>query len=380
MDLSVGCDCEVPFSQLVEAIGHRMDYFEFAFPPVSGMSAVMELLARKGLRPSYLRGEVARFNMEKRALQVKAGVDVFSIRVIPDRWTYTSSLEEVRRPYLFVDFVTGDMSLEDFDVRFGSVEYLDKDTSGESVIRIDRKVNYDYDEVIHHYQPELPLERNLRECNGTPATVDIQMDIVSLVHDEEVKLAPFLLVEVLRAERLGEDSAACEVVGKGDGGFIRWFLAVLTAQRMGPFRAPVFGFSDGKVLFENTPDFFRLRKGEREVFQLYVMQAPGYSYEFKVGVPFTYKGTEYVRWLPETFTVAMIEGPTRVIEVSGEDEPLREVHRTMTEHRSLDYVLDALNRGENKLKRIHGFETYWAGKKCDLTRRPRETLMQHRRH
>lgn len=242
-------------------------------------------------------------------------------------------------------------------------QHLRKLRSAKDVLRIVPQVHYDYDHVVFHYDRGVPREVNLRRENASSVSVDIELDIVSLADDEEVKLPPFILVNQLSAEKLKPEAVGFEVLERGGGGSNRLFMVALSPTRSSVFRAPIADVKQREVEFENAFDFFRLSKGEREVFELYVMQVPGYRYQFRVGIPYVYKRKTGVRWLPEEFHLAMIDGPTKVFEWwENGDVSIKEVHREMSQHLPRDWVVDALKRGEEALAPVHGFEEYWSGK------------------
>lgn len=118
IDLRVGNECEVSFADMVDAISHRMDYFEFVFPYAEAIGTIIERFMTKGLQPSYLRSSVARFKMKERTLQVEAGTEALAIRVTPDRFSYRPHLKEITKPDLFLSLVMTDMSLEAFEGSF----------------------------------------------------------------------------------------------------------------------------------------------------------------------------------------------------------------------------------------------------------------------
>lgn len=117
MDLSVGNECAVSFAEMIEAISHSMDYFEFVFACSQAISTIIERFAARGLRPTYFRGSVVRFKMKGRTLQVEGGTGVLAIRVIRDRFSYSAPLKDITRAHLFLSLMTTDMSLEDFEAR-----------------------------------------------------------------------------------------------------------------------------------------------------------------------------------------------------------------------------------------------------------------------
>jgi hypothetical protein len=161
----------------------------------------------------------------------------------------------------------------------------------------------------------------------------LQMDVVSQVKDETLKVAPYLLVKTtditpLRkpVDFIGEATGAC------GGGSYDQFFATLAPNREKVFGAPQApGWEDFVKTWRQSDketkqlekavkagylpehllkagrvpaDYFTLKPtGEREVFQIAFNTNPGYLYRFRVGVQYSYSGDEDVIWTDKEFEV-----------------------------------------------------------------------------
>ncbi|MHC4179758.1 MAG: hypothetical protein ACYSWU_19795, partial [Planctomycetota bacterium] len=77
------------------------------------MTTILETFRRKKLKPTYFRSQVVRFEMEQRTLRIETTPGTLVIRSM-----YGSSREDAKRPKVFFDFATTDMSVRDFEAHF----------------------------------------------------------------------------------------------------------------------------------------------------------------------------------------------------------------------------------------------------------------------
>ena len=75
-----------------------------------------------------------------------------------------------------------------------------------------------------------------------------------------------------------------------------------------PDRAKIFGAPQEATTFgQHDFDYFTLQPAEREVFELDIGILPGYYYHYRVGVLYSYKGNEDVKWIDRKFVAARPE-------------------------------------------------------------------------
>ncbi|KPL83036.1 hypothetical protein [Herpetosiphon geysericola] len=147
----------------------------------------------------------------------------------------------------------------------------------------------------------------------------INIDIVGKSDDGWVKLAPYLVLDVIaNNERnvTGIDNSFDLHGGIAD--YPDEFFAYLDEKAMGIMAAPLYpGFSasaDSEKTKQsdelNRVGYFSLAKSELEVFSLSVHAFYNREITFKVGVVYSYKGKQNIHWIPEEFTV---EGTTTTL-------------------------------------------------------------------
>jgi hypothetical protein len=139
----------------------------------------------------------------------------------------------------------------------------------------------------------------------------INIDVVSQVDDEWITLAPYLVVQITDTKPVPETADFLSPYGGGGGGYTDAFTAALSPDRDEIFGAPqVRATMSADELQAYSPnqkpfDYFMLRPGEREVFELNVSTMPGYYYYYRVGVLYYYKGSEGVKWIDRKFVAAL---------------------------------------------------------------------------
>lgn len=186
-------------------------------------------------------------------------------------------------------------------------------------IRIDYEDNEqrgEFDGVIEDFDPNTSLgyyNDNDLIAYSSPVT---NIDVVSQVGDEWIKLAPYLVVAITEIEPLPETVDYVVRPGKGGGGSVDFFVATLSPERDEIIGAPQVGALQtdasalqtdaSKAASQQEPsDYFYLQPGEREVFTLTIGTVPGYRYHYRVGVPYSYNGTESVKWIDRKFVAAL---------------------------------------------------------------------------
>lgn len=140
----------------------------------------------------------------------------------------------------------------------------------------------------------------------------LQMDIVSQVKDETLKVAPYLLIKTTDIKPLRKPGDYIEDnAGPCASGITEQFVGTLA-----PNREKVFGVPQDPNLWvprspelygiEKVPaDYFTLAPGERDVFDIaLIATSPGFLYRFKAGVQYSYRGNEEVIWTDKEFEAA----------------------------------------------------------------------------
>lgn len=168
--------------------------------------------------------------------------------------------------------------------------------------------------VIRNFDPSKNLNYYKNSDLIAYSSPIIKMDVVSQVHDEWVKLEPYLIVEMTDVKPIPETVDYLGLCGDGgSAGSIDFFTATLSPNRDETFRAPqVLALqtdAQGAPSQQKPVPHFVLEPGEIETFQLTLNMVAGYYYHYRVGVPYSYKGTEDVKWIDRKFVAA---SPTKV--------------------------------------------------------------------
>lgn len=163
-------------------------------------------------------------------------------------------------------------------------------------------IKYNPDENIDYYNKDVFMENDLKNVNYSAPLIII--DVTSKSNDEDIKLAPYLVIKVISMEPLEELYTVDTNTGCGVGDVPDTFSAILS-----PKQGTISGAPNSK--FEH----FLLKSGEKEVFHVYPHHEPGYTYIFKVGVIYTFNGEENITYTDETFTVI---SPNKVIPIDRE--------------------------------------------------------------
>lgn len=140
----------------------------------------------------------------------------------------------------------------------------------------------------------------------------INLDVVAQGKDEEIKLAPYAVIENLEIKPISDSEQYARDVntGCGVGSTPEMFMTVLSPKQRKYFGAPHVGAydpgsQDVSKLEKDKQSFgyFKLKKGEKDSFVVYIHHEPGYVYRFRVGVIYTYKGGQYTKWIDQEFVV-----------------------------------------------------------------------------
>jgi hypothetical protein len=143
----------------------------------------------------------------------------------------------------------------------------------------------------------------------------LQLDVVSKVEDETIKVAPYLLIQITDIKSVPKTvDYIREYVGGCGGGSPDQFEAAFS-----PNRDKVFGTPQSPLWREEYPDkaeekpfgYFTLTPGEREVFQIHFRTLPGHYYRFRIGVQYSYEGDESIAWSTKKFVVGAPTKPTK---------------------------------------------------------------------
>jgi competence ComEA-like helix-hairpin-helix protein len=190
-------------------------------------------------------------------------------------------------------------------------------------IRIDYKENMGLGPVgvIQHFDPDKlnkrsddpykNLEYYIKRHSIAYSFPSINVDIVSRVDREWIKLAPYLVVQIRDTKPVPETVDFLSPLGAGGGGNTDAFTATLSPNRDQTFGAPqvraTMSADERKAYSPNQKpfDYFTLRSGEREVFELNINTMPGYYYYYRIGILYSYKGRQSVKWIDKTFVAAL---------------------------------------------------------------------------
>src|SRR5215212_1655052 len=139
----------------------------------------------------------------------------------------------------------------------------------------------------------------------------LQLDVVSQVEDETLKVAPYLLVELTGIEPIPPTVDQVYVIpAPCGGGRPDLFEITLSPDRDKVFAAPqalrrdMLG-KDGRWEEGGPFTYFTLEPGEREVFTAFVRPQVGYYHHFRVGIQYSYRGQEDVYWSDKEFIVGL---------------------------------------------------------------------------
>ena len=122
-----------------------------------------------------------------------------------------------------------------------------------------------------------------------------------------IRLAPFLIIEILRRDRFEEARLYIDTQdGKGGGGNPRYMQSVFLGDSPNRFKASYAGegftsysyFTNGTVLpkTEDIYHSFTLQPGEIEVFDLDFTVEPGYIFDFRVGISYIFEERQKITW------------------------------------------------------------------------------------
>lgn len=178
---------------------------------------------------------------------------------------------------------------------------LPKSMSVEDAIRLEHNYKpYLGSHYVSKINPQKNLEENVKENeDAIPYGSILSLDVISQVQDETIKLAPYLIVEVLDIKPMQESNLI--VTPRGSGNRADIFEAILSPTQEQRFGAPFVGGGRVSPLQAEQIDSFTLENGEREVFELRFEIVPGYRYKFRVAVLYTYKGKQNTKWISENF-------------------------------------------------------------------------------
>ncbi|HEY0769089.1 MAG TPA: hypothetical protein VGD31_02055 [Sphingobacteriaceae bacterium] len=128
---------------------------------------------------------------------------------------------------------------------------------------------------------------------------DIVVDIVGQIN-ESIKIAPYLVVEIMTITPLVKEVDYVYGMGVGGGGWVDHFEGVLSPYRTQIFGTPMVAYTNSGE--ERPVDYFTLAKGERESFGLRLLVFPGYYYKFRIGVLYSLRDKQAIQWIKHEFT------------------------------------------------------------------------------
>jgi hypothetical protein len=183
---------------------------------------------------------------------------------------------------------------------------------GEDPIRADYSyVNYPAEGVvIGRFDPDADAQRYLQEGRVASSYPYLYVEVTSQAEQEGVTLSPYLVVEVTDVRPMPQ-RVNYVVYPAGTGGAqLRHFVATLSPEREEVFYAPQ--WTPDTALKPHPPgyrpevqDTFTLTPGNKEFLLLELTMLPGYYYNFRVGVQYSYKDRQAVDWSEERFAAGV---------------------------------------------------------------------------
>ena len=183
----------------------------------------------------------------------------------------------------------------------------------DDAIRIDYEVTHSTGApagLIEDFDPNKGLSYYDRKHRIAYSYPVINIDVVSEVDDEWIKLAPYLVVAMTDVKPVPDNVDYVSPAGGGGGGRFDIFSATLSPYRDEIFGAPqvraTMSADELQIYSPNQKpfDYFTLQPGEREVFKLQFLMLPGYYYHYRIGVLYSYKDNESVKWIDREFLAA----------------------------------------------------------------------------
>ncbi len=200
---------------------------------------------------------------------------------------------------------------------------------GEDPIRVNYNyVNYPAEGVIvGEFDPGADPRRYLRDERIAASYPYVYAEVTSQAEQEAVTLPPYLVVEVTEARPMPEESKYVVYPAGVGGAQLRHFTATLSPEREGIFYAPQ--WTPETTLKPASPgyrpevqDTFTLTPGNKEFLLLELTMLPGYYYDVRVGVQYSYKDEQRVEW-SEKEQVVGVPTDARVWRQAASGDPFK---------------------------------------------------------
>jgi hypothetical protein len=163
-------------------------------------------------------------------------------------------------------------------------------------------VNYPAEGVIvGEFDPGADPQRYLRDGRVASSYPYVYVEVTSQAEQEAVTLSPYLVVEVTDVRPMPERPKYVAYPAGAGGAQLRVFTATLSPERERIFYAPQ--WTPETTLKPGPPgyrpevqDTFTLTPGNKEFLLLELTMLPGYYYNVRVGVQYSYKDEQRVEW------------------------------------------------------------------------------------
>lgn len=125
-----------------------------------------------------------------------------------------------------------------------------------------------------------------------------EFTVKSVADREFVQIAPYIVVEVLGAEKLRPDLAYIDASERGAGASVREFSGVVMPQKGLQF-IPLIDPDSGEI--RRDIDYFTLQPREPEEFVLYLNTMPDYRFDLRIGLHYKFMGKHGIHWVSKPF-------------------------------------------------------------------------------
>lgn len=218
--------------------------------------------------------------------------------------------------------------------------------------------------IIENFDPNRSLRYYLDNDLVAHTSPHIHIDVVSRVDDEEIKLAPYLLVEIIDVKPLAQPVDHLTAAAGMGGGHVRYFAATLSPERNEMFGAPQQQAIRTNAAYRSSQQepfpHYTLAPGELETFLLAIDMVPGYHYRYRVGVLYSHGGTEGVKyeWIDDEFLAASPAeiGEVWIIKGLNDVEPARQELREKVQNEHPEQpAAHSVEREEEAIQEYEGF-------------------------
>ncbi|WP_298495596.1 hypothetical protein [uncultured Algibacter sp.] len=168
--------------------------------------------------------------------------------------------------------------------------YIDNIVFNASLIDINKEMTYQEAESTMH---------NIMDTKDYSTSNPLYaFSVSSIANKNFVQIAPYLLIDVFKVEKISEQLAGFYFGERGGSAVLREFNGTLFPKE-GIHIAPMINSMKGGYV-ENV-DYISLEPGEIEEFLLQLNFLPNYYYDFKIGIQIKFNGVSSIYWHTEKF-------------------------------------------------------------------------------